>query len=63
MNIKQLKDLIADLPDYALVYQETGDHELASVRIDKSYTYEDPDYGTIEAYGIPVQEQPCLIIR
>lgn len=64
MNIKQLKELIAHLPDNALVLQETGDHALYEPQINLSTTYIDEDYGMIEDYtgGIP-DNKPALIIR
>lgn len=64
MNVRQLKELIKDLPDDVIIYQETGDHFLYPGRIEWTNIYDDEDYGTIEAWReIEGTTRVALIIR
>lgn len=64
MNIRELKELIANLPDDALVLQETGDHDLWEPTLSLSSTSIDSKYGMIEDWaGIIESRKPALIIR
>lgn len=65
MNVKRLKEIIKDLPDDTIIYQETGDHDLFEPYIELTKVYNDETYGMIEQ-NFP-QDQPstklAIIIR
>lgn len=65
MNVKRLKEIIKDLPDDTIIYQETGDRDLFEPYIELTKVYNDETYGMIEQ-NFP-QDQPstklAIIIR